>query len=230
MRAGGDAVRVAAFDLDGTLIDTAPDLIGAVNAVLAAEGARGLDPEGDRSAAGRGGRAMLRLGLERAGRAAVEAGVERLLPAFLESYAARLAAETRLFPGARDALDALAADGGRLAVCTNKPHALALALLDALGDAGRFAAVLGADAAPAPKPDPAHLSAVVARAGGRLSATVMIGDTVADLEAARRAGARCVLARYGYADRPVETLGADALISDLRELPAILSRLSPGPA
>lgn len=226
MAAERDAVRVAAFDLDGTLADTAPDLIGAVNAVLAAEGLPGLDALRDRAVAGRGGRAMLRLALERVGHPAAETTIERLLPAFLESYAARIAAETRVFPGALDALDALAAKGWRLAICTSKPQALALRLLDALGETGRFAAILGADAAPAAKPDPAHLAAVAARAGGALSATVMIGDTATDVETARRAGAPCVLVRFGYSDRPVDSLGADATIADYRELPAILSGLA----
>ncbi len=204
----------AVFDLDGTLADTAPDLVGALNEVGAAEGWPALDPFADRVTAGQGGRALLRLGMARAGLAEDAARVEALVPAFLEAYGARLSRESRFFPGAEAALDALAAAGWRLAVCTNKPESLALALLEALGARGRFAAVLGADTLPVRKPDPIHFHETVRRAGGAPGRAVMIGDTVTDRETARRAGAPCILVRFGYADRPIEALAPEAAADD----------------
>lgn len=213
------------FDLDGTLADTAPDLIGAANAVAAVEGWPSLHPAADRAAAGRGGRAMLRRLMAGAGEAADEARVDGLFPLFLDAYHARLSRETRLFPGARDCLDALAAGGWRLGVCTNKPEVLAEALLVALGVRDRFAAVLGADTLAVRKPDPAHLLETVARVGGARDRTILVGDTATDRETARRAGAPCVLCRFGYAAEPVEALTPEAVVDSLAELPALVPAL-----
>jgi phosphoglycolate phosphatase len=215
----------AVFDLDGTLADTAPDLIGALNTVGASEGWPLLDPYGDRVTAGQGGRALLRLGMARAGLPEDPARVEALVPAFLEAYAARLSQETRFFPGAEAALDAMAAAGWRLAICTNKPAALATALLDALGATRRFAAVLGADTLPVRKPDPEHFHETVRRAGGARGRALMIGDTITDRETARRAGAPCVLVGFGYADRPVAAMDPEAAIDDFGALAATARRL-----
>lgn len=220
-------MRVAVFDLDGTLADTAGDLIGAINTVAAEEGLARLDPAAERAVAGQGGRALLRRALALSGREPDEALVERLLPGFLETYAGRIARETRLFPGAEAALDRLAAEGWTLAVCTNKPEALALSLLSALGARDRFAAVTGADTLPVRKPDPRHFAETVRRAGGASGRAVLIGDTVTDRETARRAGAPCVLVSFGYADRPLAELAPEAVLDDYAALPALLSALIP---
>lgn len=213
------------FDLDGTLADTAPDLIGALNAIAAREGWPALDPVADRITAGAGGRALLRRGMAGAGLAADEARVDSLFQPFLEAYAARIAQESRLFPGAEDCLHALAAQGWALGVCTNKPVGLARALLDALGVAGLFAAVLGADSLPVRKPDPRHLLETIALVGGAPERSILIGDTITDVETARRAGRPCVLCRFGYAAQPLAELAVAAEIDSLTEIAALAPRL-----
>lgn len=215
-------MRVAVFDLDGTLADTGADLIAAANAALASVGEAGrLDPMRDRATAFAGGRAMLRAGLG-PGR---EAEVERLYPVLLDAYAGALAVETRLYDGAEAALDALAAAGWRLAICTNKPEGLARALLGALGVLERFPVLLGADTLAWRKPDPRHVLEAVARSGGRPERAVLVGDTVTDRKAARAAGVPCVLVGFGPGE--VASLAAEAVIGHFDELPAVLERLVP---
>lgn len=217
-------IRAAIFDLDGTLADTAADLVAAANAVAAEEGWPALDPVGDRTTAGRGSRALLRLAMARAGCDDADR-VERLVPRFLELYEDRIDAESRLFPGALACLDALQADGWRLGLCTNKPEGLARLLLDRLGIAARFAAILGADTLPVRKPDPLHLIETVRRAGGVITQAVLIGDTDTDRRTASAAGTPCILTRFGYATVPPETLAPEALIDDLSEVPAVAAAL-----
>ena len=221
-------MKTAVFDLDGTLADTAGDLIGALNAVARAEGWPGLDPVTDRAVAGQGGRALLRRAMAAAGAPEDPARVERLLPAFLAAYEARIAAETRLFPGTEAALGALAAAGWRLAICSNKPEALALGLLDALGVRRRFAAILGADTLPVRKPDPRAFHETVARAGGAPGRAVMIGDTATDRETARRAGAPCILVGFGYAAEPLSMLAPEAAAARMADIPALAESLLAG--
>ncbi len=219
-------MRAVIFDLDGTLADTAADLVAAANAVAAAQGWPPLDPVAERSVAGRGARALLRRAMEAAGVAADEPRVEALVPAFLEDYAGRIADQSRLYPGAVACLDALAGAGWRLGICTNKPVGLAGTLLRALGVADRFGAVLGADSLPVRKPDPRHLLETVARVGGDPRRTVLVGDTVTDRETARRAGAPCILMRHGYAEGPLAALAAEAEADALAEVPALAARLA----
>lgn len=216
---GGMQVRVAVFDLDGTLADTGGDLIAAANAAL---GAPLLDPVRHRATAFAGGRAMLRAGLG-PGR---EDEVDRLYPVLLDAYAGALAVETRLYDGAEAALDRLEAAGWRLAICTNKPEGLARALLGALGVLGRFPVLLGADTLPWKKPDPRHLLEAVTRSGGAPARAVLVGDTVTDREAARAAGVPCVLVGFGPGE--VASLEAEAVIGHFDELPRVLERLVPG--
>jgi len=218
-------MKAVIFDLDGTLADTAPDLIGALNAIAAREGWPALDPVADRITAGAGGRALLRRGMAGAGLAADETRVDALFEPFLDAYAARIADESRLFPGALACLDALVAGGWRLGVCTNKPEGLARTLLDALGVAGRFGAVLGADTLPVRKPDPRPLLETIARLGAAPARAVLVGDTVTDVETARRAALPCILCRFGYAAQPHHELAAAALIDALNEVPACATRL-----
>lgn len=213
-------MRVAVFDLDGTLADTGGDLIAAANAALGGQGRR-LDPVGDRATAFAGGRAMLRAGLG-PGR---EDDVERLYPVLLDAYAAALAVETRLYDGAEAALDRLSADGWRLAICTNKPEGLARALLGALGVLKRFPVLLGADTLPWRKPDPRHLLEAVAQSGGKPGTAVLVGDTATDRDAARSAGVPCVLVGFGPGE--VKMLEPEAVIGHFDELPEVLERLVP---
>jgi phosphoglycolate phosphatase len=219
-------MRTAVFDLDGTLADTAADLIAAANGALAEAGhGAPLDLARDRATAFAGGRAMLREGLARAG--ADEGEAEALYPRLIERYAAALAVETRLYEGAEAALGRLEAEGWRLAVCTNKPERLARLLLEALGLGGRFAALLGADSLPWRKPDPRHLVETIARAGGEVARAALVGDTVSDRDAARAAGVPCVLVGFGPEAGAAAALAPEAVVASFAELPGVLGRLVP---
>jgi phosphoglycolate phosphatase len=219
------AGAVIVFDLDGTLIDTAPDLVGTLNALLAREGLATLPLTEVRGMIGQGARALIARGFAAAGEPLDETRLSALFADFIAHYRAHIADESRPFPGARAALDALEAEGARLAVCTNKRTDLSVALLDALGLSHRFAAIVGADAAPAPKPAAAHLVVTVERAGGRIDRAVMVGDSASDAGAARAAGVPLALVSFGYTDIPVRELGADALIDHFDDLPAACRRL-----
>lgn len=221
-------MRVAVFDLDGTLADTAADLIAAANGALAEAGlGTRLDVARDRAVAFAGGRAMLRAGLAPLGGSAVEAEVDRLYPRLLELYGLGLAVHTRLYDGARAALDRLAGRGWALGICTNKPERLAVDLIAALGVGERFAVLLGADSLPWRKPDPRHVLETIARAGGVPERAVLIGDTVTDRDAAAAAGVPCVLVGFGPQGRAVAALAPAALIGHFDELPPLLERLVP---
>jgi phosphoglycolate phosphatase len=218
-----DAVIV--FDLDGTLVDTAPDLVATLNLLLAREGLPTLPLADVREMIGQGARALIARGFAAAGAPLDEKKLSALFADFIALYLAHIADDSWPFPGSVAALDALAAGGARLAVCTNKRTDLSVALLAALGLADRFAAIVGADAAPAPKPAAAHLIATVERAGGRIDRAVMVGDSVSDAGAARAAGVPLVLVSFGYTDVPARDLGPDVLIDHFDELPAACRRL-----
>ncbi|WP_424927721.1 HAD hydrolase-like protein [Amaricoccus tamworthensis] len=221
-------MRTAVFDLDGTLADTSADLIAAANAALA-HGGHGveLDPLSDAKIAFAGGRAMLTAGLTRLEHPEMAGQVETLYPVLLDAYRDKISVHTRLYDGVEGTLDALEARGWILAVCTNKPEALALDLLERLGLGQRFRAMLGADTLPVRKPDPTHLLETVARAGGRREASVLIGDTVTDRETARRAEVPCVLVGFGPEGRAVADLNPEAIVDSYSELPDVLEGLVP---
>jgi phosphoglycolate phosphatase len=223
-------LRVAVFDLEGTLADTSADLIAAANATFANVGlGRPLDPCRDRAVAFAGGRAMLREGFTRLGVAWDEVEVAGLYPRLVEIYGEALDVETRLFDGVDAALARLAAAGWGLGICTNKPERLAARLLERLGIARRFAALVGADTLGVRKPDPRPLLETIARAGGVPGRAVLVGDTASDREAARAAGVPCVLVSFGP-DSGVAALAPEALIGHFDELPGLLERLVPGVA
>ncbi len=217
--------RTIVFDLDGTLVDSSPDLTAALNAALADAGRPAVDPATVRHLVGHGARALIERGLGLSGGGG-EAEIARALPVFLAYYAAHIADGSRPYPGAAAALDALAARGCRLAICTNKPVALSRDLIAALGWSGRFAANLGGDSLDVRKPDPAHLLATIAAAGGDPAKTVYVGDTAVDVAAARAAGVPVIVAAFGFADRPAAELGGDAVIAGFAELEATIARLA----
>lgn len=209
-----------ALDLDGTLVDTAPDLLRALNVVLDREGLAPFEVASMRPFVGRGARVMI----ERAGLARGVAFDEHRLTALTEDFVAvyreDIAALSRPFPGCVEALEGLRAAGARLSVCTNKRTVLSVQLLEALGIADRFEAIVGADAVAHRKPHPDHVREAVLRAGGALNRAVMVGDTSVDVSAARAAGAPSVLVLFGYLDAPVEDIGADATIGHFDALEA----------
>jgi phosphoglycolate phosphatase len=215
------------FDLDGTLLDTAPDLLGALNVVLAGEG---LAPVG-RSAVGRnfghGARALLIEGFRQAGRDVAVDRLDALTTRFIEIYAGRLAEETRPYPGLLAALDRLEPFGIRFAVCTNKREKLARPLLAALGLLDRFVAIVGGDTLSVRKPHPDHILGTVAAASGDPLAAVMVGDSDADISASKGAGVPVVGVTFGYSPQPIAELSPDALIDHFDDLDAALARISP---
>lgn len=214
------------FDLDGTLVDTGPDLAASLNVVLAHLGRPAVAPATVRDLIGHGARALIERGLGLTGGGS-EAEVDAGLAVFLDYYAAHICDGSVAFPGVVDALDALAAAGVRLAICTNKPVALSRALVDALGWTGRFAANLGGDSLDVRKPDPEHLFATIAAAGGDRAATVYVGDSIVDVATAHAARIPVVAVSFGFADRLPSELGADRLIDHYDELLPALAALNP---
>ena len=212
------------FDLDGTLVDTAPDLCAALNHALGVLGRRGVPAEDVRHMVGHGARKLLERGLAATGEMTPEL-VEAGVAPFLAFYAANIAVESRPYDGVEAAMDALAAAGVTLAICTNKPAALSEKLVEALGWTGRFAANLGYDSVPSPKPDAEHLFATIAAAGGDRATTIFVGDSIIDTTTARAAGIPVVAVSFGFSDRPVEQLGADAIIDHYDALVPALRRL-----
>jgi phosphoglycolate phosphatase len=211
-----------AFDLDGTLADTAPDLAAVLNHVLRELGRPEVPADSVRHLVGHGARALLRNGLAASGEAPEEL-VDAGFPLYLDYYASNICVGTRPYPGVEAALERLRAQGVRLAVCTNKLEALTHLLLEALGWSERFDAVVGGDTLPTRKPDPAPLLEAIARAGGGRAA--FVGDSITDAETARAAGVPFVAVSFGFSDRPAQELGADALIDHFDELDAALARL-----
>lgn len=216
---------VIAFDLDGTLVDTAPDLVGTLNHLLVDEGLPPLPMDQARPFIGHGARRLLERGFDAAGQVLHPARLETLFQRFLPRYLDRIADESRPYPGCAAALDALRDHGARLCVCTNKPTDLSIALLSALGLDSRFEAIVGPDRAPARKPDPSHLRAAVEAAGGDLSRAVLVGDSGPDAGAARAAGAGLILVSFGYTEIPAADLNPDELVHSFDELPAACLRL-----
>jgi phosphoglycolate phosphatase len=213
------------FDLDGTLIDTAPDLVATLNIIFAREGLPQVAYDAARNMVGRGARGMIERGLAADGRTLAAAELDRLVKDFIGHYAEHIADRSRPFPGLEATLDALAADGYRLAVCTNKLERLSRRLLEALGLSNRFVAICGADTFGIQKPNPELLRRTIARAAGDAARTVMVGDSLTDIATARAAGVPIIGVDYGYTETPVAELGPDRVISALSELPAAVVAL-----
>jgi phosphoglycolate phosphatase len=208
------------FDLDGTLVDTAPDLIATLNTILCREGLPPVAFAAARNMVGGGARHMIESGLRAEGVTPVAAEVERMVGQFIEHYAAHIADRSRPFPGVEGALDELVRGGCRLAVCTNKLEWLSLKLLDALGLTKRFAAICGADTFGVQKPDAAILHGTVARAGGHSGSAIMVGDAITDIAVARAAGIAVIGVDFGYSETPIAALAPDRIVSSFARLPA----------
>ena len=221
-----NSVRTVVFDLDGTLVDTAPDLITALNFVLDREGMSPIPLASARNMIGAGARRMIERGLEAEGRVVSPDDISRLTGDFIDYYAAHIAVASRPFDGLEAALDDLAARGYQFAVCTNKLEWLSKKLLDELGLSRRFAAICGADTFGVSKPDPVILQQTVARAGGAMASTIMVGDAGTDIGVARRAGVPVIGVSFGYTDVPIEDLKPDRLIHHMRDLPDAVAALA----
>jgi phosphoglycolate phosphatase len=218
-------IRTVVFDLDGTLVDTAPDLTNALNFVLTREGLPAVPLEAARAMIGAGARKLIERGLEVDGRPAGPGDVTRLTNDFIDHYAAHIADQSRPFEGLEDALDDLSALGYRFAVCTNKLEWLSKLLLEQLGLSARFSAICGADTFGVSKPDPAILRQTILRAGGDVASAVMVGDAGPDVGVARRAGIPVIGVSFGYTEVPLVDFKPDRLIDHMRELPAAVESL-----
>lgn len=212
---------IVGFDLDGTLLDTAGDLGVALNHALGTISRSPVPQAEVRSLIGGGSALMLRRALALTGG---DEGIDfdGLRQVLIAHYADNIAHHTALFPGGAEMMDELAAAGVKLAVVTNKPHALAVKLFDELGLSPRFASVIGGGTWPL-KPAPDALHAMVAECGGGRAA--FVGDTTFDTRAARAAAMPCVAVSFGFVDVPLDELGADAVIDHFDELIPALARL-----
>lgn len=221
-------MRTVVFDLDGTLADTSADLIAAANACFRARGLGNLlDPAADALTAFGGGRAMLRLGYTRSGQIGIDELVDADYARLLAYYADDIATQTRLYPGAAEAVEALRGAGFRTAICTNKPEGLARDLVGLLGVADLFDALIGADTLPVRKPNPAPYRRAVEVAGGDPRRSFLIGDTQTDRETARNAGVASVLVTFGPEGQGIARLRPEALLDDYAGLPALAQTLLP---
>ena len=210
------------FDLDGTLVDTAPDLLEALNAVLIEEKRRPVDLADLRHLVGHGARAMLADAMRRTGEPAAEDRLPSLIDAFIAHYRDHIADKSRPFPGVGPTLSVLQDAGARLGVLTNKPQELAVPLLEKLDLAKFFGAIHGAGRFAYSKPDARVFHHVVDELGGAGTGAIMIGDSTTDVATARAAGAPVILLSYGYTPDPVESLGADLVIDTFDQLPAAI--------
>lgn len=212
------------FDLDGTLADTSGDLLAAANACFQQMGEGDVLTVADAGVALRGGKFMLRAGLERLGRPD-EAVVEAFYPVLLEAYGADLDRRTVFYDGALEAVEALKVDGFGVGICTNKPEGLAVELMRRLGALDRFASLVGADTLPVRKPDPEPLFEAARRAGGHPQRCLLVGDSDTDRNTAKAAGVPSVLVTFGPSGEDMAALEPEALLHDFADLPAIARAL-----
>ncbi len=215
------------FDLDGTLVDTAPDLLACLHTVMENAGITPVTGPHLRDLVGRGARALIVEGLHLSGVEGDEALVDRLLDRFLVLYERDIDKHSKPFDGVRALLDQAQGAGVKLGVCTNKREALSVELLRRLDMARYFPVVLGADSLPVHKPDPAHLTQVIARLGGNENRTVMVGDSITDIATAKAAGIPVIAVSFGYSMDPIRTLGADIVIDHFDEFLSALRTLFP---
>lgn len=209
---------IVVFDLDGTLAETAPDIMRVLNVILVREQLPTLPLERARELVGAGARALIERGFRVSGRPLEPETLERLFEDFLLIYAEDVASDSFIHDGVPEAMATLAAEGFKLAVCTNKPILHTRLILDHFGITDRFAAVAGRDSFPYHKPDPRHLTLTIEAAGGDPARAVMIGDSRTDIDTARAAGIPSICVPFGYTDVPIESLNPDRVIQHFDEL------------
>jgi phosphoglycolate phosphatase len=215
------------FDLDGTLVDSAPDLCALVNEMLAELDRPGLDLAEVRPMIGDGSRALLERGLRASGGIPPTVDLDALFAEFLRRYVRLPVRPDQVYPGVVPVLEELAASGVRLGLCTNKPQAPTDRLLAALDLARLLTVAIGGDALPVRKPDAGHLLAVLARLGVDVAWAALVGDSRTDLLTARATGVPCILVSSGYTPIPARDLGADRVIDHMSELGDALASLDP---
>ncbi|UCH75846.1 MAG: phosphoglycolate phosphatase [Rhodospirillales bacterium] len=212
------------FDLDGTLIDSAPDLHACLNRLLGREGRRRLELAEVVTMVGDGVPALVRRAYEATG--GLPDNIDECIETYRGLYGDALADRTAPYPGVLETLALLSEAGHRMGVCTNKPHAPTLAILHALGMARFFDTVAGGDTLPVRKPDAGHLLGLLEMLGSQPDRAVMIGDSHNDIQVAINAGVRSIAVSYGYRKQPVETLGADLIVDRFSDIPEALTKLS----
>ena len=216
---------IIVFDLDGTLIDTAPDLIDTLNVVFTREGLPPVAYETARNLIGGGARAMIANGIAAEGRVLEPLKLEQMFDDFIAHYSAHVADRSLPFPGLVGALDALAVGGYQFAVCTNKLERLSVMLLEKLKLADRFEAICGQDTFGIQKPEPEILRRTIAAAGGSPQRAIMIGDSLTDICTARAASIPVIAVDFGYSERPVSEYKPDQIISNFAQLPAAIAAI-----
>jgi len=216
------------FDLDGTLVDTAPDLVDTLNFILAREGLPAVPFAGARNMIGGGARLLIERGLKAEGRLGGVAEVDRLYGDFVAYYSDHLADRSQPFPGAVAAIERLAARGCRFAICTNKLEWLSVRLLEALGLSPHFSAICGQDTFGVQKPNPEILLLTIRQAGGSPAQSVMVGDSANDIDVARAAKVPVIAVDFGYTETPVSLLGPDRIIDHFDKLPTAVFDLIGG--
>lgn len=214
-----------AFDLDGTLVDTAPDLVRALNEVVAADGLENVALADVRAMVGRGARVLIERAYAAQNRKIASADVDRRVANFISVYRSGIANLSRPFDGGVEILDVLKARGARLSICTNKPSGLADALIKALGLTHYFERIIGPERTEAKKPDAAHFWSAVGNAGPNLA---LIGDSITDAACGQAAGIPCIILTHGYSEIPHRALGADAVLDNFSNLPETLEKLWQG--
>jgi phosphoglycolate phosphatase len=213
------------FDLDGTIIDTAPDLLASLNAVLTRAGHRPVVPSELRNLVGHGVRKLFERAFSATGTEVTADELATYCEEFLAYYRANIARESRPFPGVPETLRSLAQRGSTLGLCTNKPQVLTELLLAELKLTHHFLAVYGSGRASANKPDPRHIYEVVDALKGDRTRAVMVGDSPVDVAAARNANIPVIVMSYGYTPTAAHALGADVVLDDFAELPGAVTRL-----
>ncbi|MFH1793873.1 MAG: HAD family hydrolase [Pseudomonadota bacterium] len=211
------------FDLDGTLIDTAPDLLDSLDHALLSAGMPGVDPVAHRSHVGFGGRVMIERAFLAQRRELAPEQLQDLLDIFLDHYSAQMPGKSAPFPGALDVITAFRGAGYLIAICTNKTERLAKRLMQALALENQFAAICGADTFGFRKPDPRHLTETIRLAGGTPANSIMVGDSRTDIDTAKAAGIPVVAVDFGYTDRHVREFEPSVVISHFDELTLALA-------
>ncbi|MEQ8195946.1 MAG: phosphoglycolate phosphatase [Rhodospirillales bacterium] len=220
-------IKAVIFDLDGTLIDSAPDLMMTANRILTAAGRRTVGLEEVQGMIGDGMPTLMTRCFKATGGLPGESEMKAHIRTFLEVYTGEDVEPDHLYPGAADTLETLKGAGFTLGLCTNKNYGPTMTIMKKLNLARYFAAISGGDSVPGVrKPDPGHLRAVMQAIGIAPDQAVMVGDKIHDVDCAHGAGLKAIAVSFGYASRPMEELGADAVVDSLADVPATVARLN----